>query len=115
MLLNLIFIYILSFLINLYYLIPYIFLLHHLNRYCTHVKSFLFYICLPYNLSIIFITCLKMKLSRVKSFKKYFRFERRVKTYLWNLRVKYKKYMRRRKMNRRIKRISNKIRKKHNK
>jgi hypothetical protein len=111
MLLNLIFIYILSFLINLYYLIPYIFLLHYLNRYCTSVKSFLFYFCLPYNLSIIFLTCLKMKLSRIRLIKKYFRFERRVKTYIWNLRIRYKKYMRRRKMNVRIRRLLAKIKK----
>ena len=111
MLLNLIFIYLLSFFINLYYLIPYIFLLHYLNRYCTSVKSFLFYFCLPYNLSIIFLTCLKMKLSKNKYIKKYFRLEKKIKSYVYNLRSRYKKYMRRRRMNARIRRLSAKLKK----
>ena len=112
MLLNLIFIYLLSFFIDLYYLIPYIFLLQYLNRYCTSVKSLLFYFCLPYNISIIFLTCLKIKLSKNRNIKKYFRFENKIKSYLYNLRIRYRKYMKRRRMNIRIKKLSAKLKKK---
>jgi hypothetical protein len=114
MLLNLILFYLLSYIISYKIIFFYVLLVNILNKYVNSVTSIVFYICLPYNMTILFLTCIRLKLGRYKYYKKYAKFKRKIKNYYWSLRKRYRKYKKRVNMNNRIKNISKKITEKQN-
>ncbi len=65
-------------------------------------------------MTILFLTCIRLKLGKDKYYRKYARLKRKAKGYYWSLRRRYIKYKRREKMNDRITNISRKITEKQN-
>ena len=114
MLLNLILFYLLSCIISYKLILFYVLLVNILNKYINSVNSVIFYFCLPYNLFILCLTCIRLKLGKYKYYRKYARFKRKIKNYYWKLRKRYRRYRKRKKMNQRIRNISKQITKKHN-
>lgn len=109
MLINFILFYILSYIISYKYLLTYIIFANALNSYNNNLSKVLFYICMPYNIALLGITFLKLRLNKYKLCKKIFKIERKSIKYYYFIKKRVKYYFRRKKMNSRINSISKKL------
>lgn len=114
MLLDILIFYLLSFVINYKILIIFYLGSYILNRYNNKLKSFTFYLCIPYNLLLILSSLIKYKLYKYSYFKKYFKLERDLKKFFFRMRKKLKIYIRRKIMNYRIYLTTHRITRKYN-